>query len=181
MKRIPKNRRSRQGSRAGRRPGSVAQFYAQPVRRQDAWTKTAHVLSQMRGSHVSLRRAALEFNVDPRTVVLLAGRDLRKTTSGRYKARSSDTVLRVLVIPTPRGLAEIATRDSDASTLVAEYWNAVQLFLDTGDETALRRFRGKSVLDATGRRVPLLTDLDELERLGSAGVLSFESVYARAS
>ena len=29
--------------------------------------------------------------------------------------------------------------------------------------------------------MPLLTDLDELERLGAAGVLSFQSLYARAA
>ena len=57
----------------------------------------------------------------------------------------------------------------------------MNLYLETGDDTELARFRGKSIIDAQGNAVPLLTDLDELERLGSAGVLSFQSLYARAS
>ncbi len=87
----------------------------------------------------------------------------------------------MLVLPTPGGLAEIATLDSRAATLVGEYWNAVNLYLETGDDGELARFRGQSVIDAQGNAVPLLTDTDELERLGSAGVLSFQSLYAKAS
>ena len=57
----------------------------------------------------------------------------------------------------------------------------MNLFLETGDDADLARFRGASIIDAQGNTVPLLTDLAELERLGSAGVLSFQSLYARAS
>jgi hypothetical protein len=86
---------------------------------------------------------------------------------------------RVLILPTPGGLAEIATNDSGSATIAGQYLNAVQLFLQTGDDTELQRFRGQHIINAEGKVVPLLTDLDELERLGSAGVLSFESLYAR--
>ncbi|MFY9738285.1 MAG: hypothetical protein WAK11_04445 [Candidatus Cybelea sp.] len=34
-----------------------------------------------------------------------------------------------------------------------------------------------TVLDAEGREVPFLTDLDELERQGDLGLLSYESIY----
>jgi hypothetical protein len=71
-------------------------------------------------------------------------------------------------------------RDSRQASQVAEYWNAVHRYLETGDDSALRKFRRKRITDAKGTRVPLLTDLDELDRLGSAGVLSFESLYAKA-
>jgi hypothetical protein len=74
---------------------------------------------------------------------------------------------------------ELAIRDSRMATLIAEYLNAVLGFLQTGDGSGLVPFRGQYVIDASGRKVPFLTDLDELERLGSAGVLSFESLYAR--
>jgi hypothetical protein len=36
-------------------------------------------------------------------------------------------------------------------------------------------------INADGNRVPFLTDLKELDRRGSAGKVSFESLYARAS
>ena len=35
------------------------------------------------------------------------------------------------------------------------------------------------VTDANGERVPFLVDRDALDELGNAGVLSFESIYAR--
>lgn len=87
--------------------------------------------------------------------------------------------MRVLVIPTPSGLDEISVRDSRQATQLAKYWNAVQRYLQKGDESALRKFTGKRITDAKGKAVPLLTDTHELDRLGNAGVLSFESLYAR--
>jgi hypothetical protein len=143
--------------------------------------KLARVATAMRADGLSLTRAAREESISPATVLRHAKGSLRKTSCGTYKARASDRLLRVLVIPTPQGLAEIATRDSRAATIVAQYWIAVNYFLETGDESKLVRFRGVSVTDAEGNAVPLLTDTDELERLGSVGILSFQSLYARAS
>ncbi len=134
----------------------------------------------MRADGVSLRQASREFEIDPRTVVRLGRPALRKRANGRYKAKASDRLLRVLVVPTREGLREIAVRDSRQASQVAEYWNAVHRYLETGDDSALRKFRRKRITDANGVRVPLLTDFDELDRLGSAGVLSFESLYAKA-
>ena len=160
---------------------SAAQYFAQPKRKRESLQKAAHVLSAMRTEGISLHAASREHSVSPRTVQRHAGAALRKTSRGTYMPRKSDRLLRVLVIPTPDGLAEIATMDSRAATTVAEYWNAVTKSLETGDDGELARFRGQSIIDAQGNAVPLLTDLDELERLGSAGVLSFQSLYAKAS
>jgi hypothetical protein len=97
----------------------------------------------------------------------------------RQGGRRRDAELRPLVIPTVDGLAEISIRDPRSATVIGRYWNAVRRFLETGDDSKLQRFQGKHVMTAAGDAVPLLTDLDELERLGAAGVLSFESIYAR--
>jgi hypothetical protein len=43
------------------------------------------------------------------------------------------------------------------------------------------QFEGKHLIDANGKRVALLTDLDELEERGSAGEFSFETIYANNS
>lgn len=141
----------------------------------------ARVVTTMRSDGLSLRRAAAEEGISPATVLRHAKGALRKTSQGRYRARKSDRLLRPLVIPSSQGLAEIATRDSRSATIVAEYWNAVNHYLETGDDTELSRFRGVTITAAQGNAVPLLTDTDELERLGSAGILSFQSIYARAS
>lgn len=44
----------------------------------------------------------------------------------------------------------------------------------------LAEFKGKYVVDAAGETIPLLSNLLELDELGSAGVLSFESLYMRS-
>ena len=172
--------KTRSGQAKRRAPRTATQFFARPIRQRESLAKTAHVLSAMRSEGLSLRKASREVGISSQTVRRHAGAALRKTKSG-IKARASDRMLRVLLLPTPSGLAEIATRDSRVATMVGEYWNAVHVFLQTGDDAELARFRGQNVVDAEGNRVALLTDLDELERLGSAGVLSFESLYARVA
>ena len=132
----------------------------------------------MRAEGTSLKRAAKEFGLDPRTVIRWAKPALRKRRDGRYVAKSKDTLLRVLTVPSPEGLREIAVRDSRQASRLGEYWAAVQKYLATGDNSALEKFRRKRITDASRKRIPLLTNLKELDRLASAGVLSFESLYA---
>jgi len=133
----------------------------------------------MRANGISLRQAAHEFELDPKLVLRLAGPALRKRANGRYTPKASDRLLRVIVIPTSDGLSEIATRDSREASKAAKYWNAVHRYLATGDAFALPQFKGKKITDANGKRVQLVTDFNELDRLGSAGVLSFESIYPK--
>jgi hypothetical protein len=133
----------------------------------------------MRTESLSLSRALRDAGLSRDASLRLAGSALRRLPNGRYVARPSDRLLRVLVIPAEDGLREVAVRGSWAASLVGDYSNAVQRYLSRGDSTALRTFAGTTVVDADGVSVPLLTDLDALTRLGNAGVLSFESIYAR--
>lgn len=136
----------------------------------------------MRADRVSLPEASREFGLDPRLVARLSKSALRKRRNGQYAAKRTDKLLRILAIPAPDekgGKREIAVRDSHQATILGRYWAAVQKYLRTGDSSALDKFRGKRVTGASGKRVPLLTDLTELDRLGSAGVWSFESIYAQ--
>jgi hypothetical protein len=180
-------RKTRQhGARSGRRqtnrkPQSAEQYFAQSKQAQDKWSRVTHVISKMRAEDISLREASREFGLDPRTVVRWGKPALKKRANGRYSAKPTDNLLRVLVVPTSDGLREVAVRDSRQASLLAEYWVAVQKFLETGDASALRKIRRKTIVDANGKRVRLIKDLTELERQGSAGVLSFESLYAKAA
>jgi hypothetical protein len=72
----------------------------------------------------------------------------------------------------------MVTTPGDASA-IGKYWNAVHKYLAQGDPAALRPFVGKSFADARGNRVTFLTDPSTLDELGGAGVLSFETIYAR--
>jgi len=135
----------------------------------------------MRAEGVSLSHASREFGVDPRTVIRIAGSALLKTENGRYLAKDRDKISRLLLIPTSDGLREITLNDSREASKLAKYWDAVHKYLETGDSSGLQPFHGKHVKGAKRERIEFLTDLDELDRLGSAGVLSFESVYARSA
>lgn len=132
----------------------------------------------MRTDRVSLRRACSEFEIDPKLVMRLGRSGIRKRSNGRYVAKKNDNLLRGLTILTADGTREIVVRDSRQASQLGSYWAAVQRYLQTGDDSALREFQGKKITDASRKRHPLITDLNQLNTLGSAGVLSFESLYA---
>lgn len=174
-----KHRSRRPGKNKRIAPRNAKEFFAKPKPFQDKWTRATHVISKMRADGISLRGASRAFGLNPDVVLRLAGPALRKRANGRYAAKSIDRLLRVLAIPTKQGTGEIALRDSRQATLLAEYWIAVHAYLQTGDASSIKKFRGKRITDANGKRVRLVTDLNELDRLGSAGVLSFESIYPK--
>jgi hypothetical protein len=166
---------------AKHRPQTAEQFFALSQRSQDKWNGVVQAISKMRAEGVSLQQASREFGVNSRSVVRLGRSALRKQKNGRYVAKSSDRLLRVVLIPASDGLHEIAVRDSREASKLGEYWAGVQKYLETGDESALRRIRRKTITSSDGKRIRLIKDPAELERLGSAGVLSFESLYAKAA
>jgi hypothetical protein len=160
------------------RPRTSKQYFTLPEIQKDRWENATHVVSKMRSENISLTKAAREYGLTPKAVLARAGSALRKTKSGRYVARPSDKLLRVLKLP---GQIEVAVRDSATASKIAEYWDAVDKFVGTGDSSKLKKFRRLKLLDEKGKRIKLLTDLAELQTMGSAGVLSFESLYARTT
>lgn len=172
--------RKRTGLRTGKlyatRPTTARQYYAMPERERENWDSVAHVISRMRRG-VSLSKASEEFAIESSSVVELGHPALRKR-NGRYVVTKTDRLLRVINALLVEGKREIATRDSRQASIVGSHWAAVQRYLQTGDDSALLRFKGKKVTDASGKRHLLLTDLKEIDRQAAAGVLSFESMYA---
>lgn len=160
-------------------PRTLDQYFGKSRRFQDLWDRVVTVVSKIRGNNTSLQQASREVGISPRTVTKWAAPALRKTTSGRYTAKPTDQLLRVLLVPTTEGPREVAVRGSRKATQVGEYWNAVHRFLETGDRSGLQKFAGKFLIDAGGNRFSFLADRNELKRLGSAGVLSFHSIYGR--
>jgi hypothetical protein len=160
-------------------PRTEAQYFAKPEKFKETWDRVLSVISKMRSEKTSLTQASRDSGISPRTVTKWGKSALQKRKSGKYAVKKSDTLLRLVMIPTPEGPREIAVRGSKQVTLLAGYWNALHRYLQTGDAAQLKAFRDKQIKDANGVNVPLLTDLAELNRLGSAGVLSFESLYAR--
>jgi hypothetical protein len=169
----------RRGGQCRRRLQNLAQYKALSPRSQASVDNVAHVITRMRDG-VSLNSAAAEFGIDSRTVVNHGVSALRKSPSGRYTAKPSDNLLRVMVVPVHGAPPiEVAVRGSRVASELAKRSIAQREFLATGGDAKIERLRGTKILDASGNEVPFLTDLDELERQGDAGVLSFESLYAR--
>jgi hypothetical protein len=175
MASIPKRKRGRQRARL---PKTLAQLQARPARSQASLENAARVITRMREGY-SLTNASAEYGIDRRTVEKIARSALRKTKSGRYAPRASDNLVRVLVVPVHGGLQEVAVRGSRVASEVASRLAATRQYLETGDDSKLRKLQRKKLLDASGREIPFLADLDELERLGDAGILQFQTIYAR--
>jgi hypothetical protein len=162
-------------------PRTAKEFFAKPRAFQHTWTAVTRAISKMRADRVSLRQASHESDLDPRLVARLGKSALRKRRNGQYVAKPSDKLLRILAVPTPDGVREVATRDSKEATQLGKYWAAVQKYLQTGNESGLKKFRRKRITDASGKKIPLVLDTAVLDELGSAGVLSFESLYAKTA
>ena len=162
-------------------PHTAQEFFAKSEAFQDKWIRITEAVSKMRASGVSLTQASGDVKLTPHTVLRWGRTALRKGPNGRYVAKASDRLLRVMVVLTDGGKREIALRDSGQASLIAEHWNAADRYLATGNAAAIRRLKNKSIKDATGTQHLLLTDLAELDRLENAGVLSFESIYARTA
>ena len=146
----------------------------------DTRTAVAHILTTMRQQGVSLTHAIKGTGRSRDAVLRAAGPALRRSRSGRYVAARHDRLPRLVRVPDKHGTREIVVRNSIDATRVAELWNAVHKFLATGDGSALELFRGEYVTDIHGQHIPLFIGRTTLKLLGRAGVLSFESIYARA-
>jgi hypothetical protein len=178
MAKKPKRGGGGQRRQRPRLPKTLAQFDKLPRRSQLASENVAHVVTRMREGS-SLKRAAVEYGIDPRTVVKLGGSALTKTKGGRYAAKRSDVLFRPLTVTVHGGRIEVGVRGSRAASEIAKRAAAQREFLATGDDTKLRQLRKTKILDASGREIPFLTDEDELARQGDLGMLSYESIYAR--
>jgi hypothetical protein len=161
-------------------PTTARQYFSRSKEFQETWDSVGQAISKMRSGRISLRRASKEIGINPDVVLKFGRSALRKPKGGKYAARKTDHLLRILSVLTPEGRSEIAVRDSQQASMLGRYWASVQRYLQTGDDSALRKFKGKKIIDASGKRHPLITDLSQLNTLGSAGVLSFESLYAGA-
>jgi hypothetical protein len=146
---------------------------------QDMWDSISQVPGRMRSDNVSLTEASRDLSVSPEEVIRLARPAFRKLANGQYAARPTDQIFRMLHILSrdENGVIEFPTTDSREASLIGRFWNAVQQYLRTGHPLGLNSLRHRTVRDAMGKRVHLLTDLKEIERQAYAGELRFESIY----
>jgi hypothetical protein len=143
----------------------------------DARRRALDALNLMRSRGWSLKRSAREALTTPRTVSRYAASALRKTDSGRFAAKPFDRLARSLRFLTPDGQTTVTVRSSKMASRIAEYWTAVDRYLKTGNADKLKEFEGKSIR-AGKSKLLFVTDLQTLDRIASAGEVSFEDIYA---
>src|SRR5437588_3104006 len=146
-----------------RAPRTAEEFFSKSEAFQNRWERMTHVVTKMRAG-ASLHKASREEGISSSAALRLAGSALRKKRNGRYAAKASDRLLRVIEVLTPEGTygrLQIGVRNSRHATEIAEHWNAVNRYLQTGDTSDLKNFEGKVITDAKGQAIPLLTDLSK--------------------
>lgn len=135
-------------------------------------------LALMRRENLSLAEASRLEHIKPRTFLRYVGSAVRQDNpGGRYYATKGDRYRRELQIPSALGQTTVTVVGSRAATEIAEYQNAVGLYLRKGDTSKLDRFKGKMV-GVRGKRVELITDPETLSSLALAGALQFDQLYA---
>lgn len=139
--------------------------------------RALRALGVMRDKGVSLTEAISRVRTSRRTMLKYAKGGLRKTESGRWEPKSWDRIRRLMDLPRPDGMKEIAIQDSRTASKVGRYQTAVKKFAWKGDDTALQEFEGET-FQVNGEEIEFLTDRDTLERLGFAGELSNEDIYS---
>ena len=174
-------RQTKRTQTQARAPRTLRQFRKLRPEQQDQWTNVLNAIAKVRRDKIPLTRAARESGTDAKTVKQLAGSALRKDRRGRIVAVKRDTLLRVLNIPGQKGVRQVVVKDSRTASQLATYADAVRTYIRRGDPSSLRPFRKLALRDANGRRIRLVTNLRQLNELGHAGVLSFESLYSRSA
>lgn len=160
-------------------PRTADQFFRMPESMQELYLLDLELVGLVRGG-LSRPKAMKQLNLTRAQVDRFVSEAFRKLKNGRHVVKAYDRLLRVVMVITEDGLREVATRDSRQASKAGKHSAAVSRYLQTGDTSALAHFEGAYVIDAKGEQIPLLTDLEELEGLGSAGALTFESLYARS-
>jgi len=139
--------------------------------------RALEALSLMRRRKLSLTEAAREVEIGRKAVEKWVGKALTKRR-GRVVPRPFDRIPRTIRFLDEFGVIEVEVRDSRTATRVAQWWAAVDRYLKTGDESALKPFRRKS-FSSHGVVFVFITDLELLGRLALVGQVTFENLYAR--
>jgi hypothetical protein len=164
-----------------RAPRTSKELFALPRPIQEQLNRAVQVPNEMRSNDLSFQQASRKHGITPNLAFRLAGSAFTKNRAGKIAVKRTDRLLRVLLIPGPKGLREIVVRGPREASKAAEYSSALDIYLSRGDASALKRLKYKTLLDERGKRVRLLTNLDELTQQASAGVLRFDSLYGRTT
>jgi hypothetical protein len=177
MAKTKKNHSRRSAASKSRAPRNADEFKAKPLQFREAYRRTIDVISKMKTEKMSLSQAAREVGVSRETVIRWGGSALKKGGSGRYTAKNRDTLLRIMKVPTETGFEVVGIKGSKRASELGKYWAAVHKYWDTGDASGLDKFRGREIVDASGNKIPFITNLRELKDFARSGEIRFDTIY----
>jgi hypothetical protein len=177
IKRKTAQQRKRTSSQRRRTPRNADEYKAKPLRFREAYRRTIDVISKMRTEKMSLTQAAREIGISRDSVIRWGGSALKKGGSGRYTAKKRDTLLRIMKVPTEIGYQVVGINESQKASELGQYWAAVHKYWDTGDASGLDKFRGCEIVDASGNKIPFITNLRQLKDLARSGEIRFDTIY----
>lgn len=118
------------------------------------------VLSEVRRGKGSLTYIAKKYHTTPETV--LRHTNAFKKVGNRWIPKRYDKIERVMKIIENGHEITIIVDDSRYATIIGKYHSAIKQFLETGDESYLRPFRGKRIKDSSGNWHTLDTNPDHI-------------------
>jgi hypothetical protein len=124
----------------------------------------------------SLAAACRAEHIKPQTFLRQVGNAVRHDKAGgRYRVARTDTLRRDLEVQTTAGPIHAPAKGIRAAREFSDHANAIAHFNRTGDESRLKRFKGKT-FKVGRKRYAFLTDPDALMVLADADALP-ESLY----
>jgi hypothetical protein len=130
------------------------------------------VLARMRNRGESLSRAARLEHTTPRTVLRIVAKQFKRSSSGRYTVKQSDTLRRDLTVLGFDGYVPVVVRSSKQAQLASTHLVAVNRYLRTGNKEWLNPFTGKRV-----GGVELLTDQERLQIFADSDLVKLDGLY----
>jgi hypothetical protein len=119
-----------------------------------------------------LSQAARTERTTVRTVRKYLGKQLRRDSSGNYRATRGDRLRRDLSVLGFDGYEPIVSHSSKEASLASEHLIAVNRFLRTGNKKYLKPFIGKRV-----GGVELLTQPKRIQVLGDLDLVKLDGLY----
>jgi hypothetical protein len=147
--------------------------------KEDAYRRVLDALSLSRRDKLSPTKAARATGTTLKTMRKFAPGAVELHGS-RYIVTPSDRLPRHMRMLTPQGEVVVRTTSSRTATRIADYNNAIRIYVMTGDPSGLARFKGKTVRSG-GQVYEFATDRRTIDRHVRAGAVHFVDIYARGA
>ena len=149
-------------------------------RQREARLRALEALGLMRNKGKSLTASTKETGISPTSFKRHVGTTVTKVRkSGKWKAKSEDSISRVMTIFSNGKRFNVETKDSKTASIIGKFNSAIGYFTTTGDASNLTKLKGTIVTDVSGREYVLETRPNKvisiLERLEEPDV---PTIYA---